>query len=119
MFRMLLKQLMVRAFCIAQASCALLLCLVATGHAQSIQEGQSLFATKCYSCHNVGSGDKTGPDLKAVTARRTKEWLHEFVNGPASMNAKGDAGARQLFGKFGATVMPDQGLTTQQIDSVL
>src|SRR5215831_3195081 len=105
MFRMLLKQLMVRTFWIAPASCALLLCLVATGHAQSIQEGQALFGAKCYSCHNVGSGDKTGPDLKGVATRRTKDWLHEFVNGPAAMNAKGDAAAKQLFGRFGATVM--------------
>jgi len=88
-------------------------------NAQSIQEGQALFGTKCYSCHNVGSGDKTGPDLKGVTTRRTEDWLHEFVNGPAAMNAKGDAAAKQLFGRFGATVMPDQGLTPQQIDSIL
>ena len=87
--------------------------------AQSIQEGQALFGTKCYSCHNIGNGDKSGPDLKGVTARRTKEWLHTFVNGPASMNAKGDPTARQLFSRFTATVMPDQALTPQQIDSIL
>jgi mono/diheme cytochrome c family protein len=90
-----------------------------TSYAQSASEGQSLFGAKCYSCHNVGSGDKTGPDLKGVTTRRTKEWLHEFINAPASMNAKGDPAARQLFSKFTSTVMPDQGLTPQQIDSIL
>ncbi len=90
-----------------------------SSQAQSLEEGQALFTGKCYSCHNVGSGDKQGPDLKGVTTRRTKEWLHEFVNGPAAMNAKGDPAARQLFSKFPATVMPDQGLTPQQIDSVL
>jgi len=119
MFRSLLKQVEVRSTCLSLAAAALLLLVVASGNGQSIQEGQALFGTKCYSCHNVGSGDKTGPDLKAVTTRRTKDWLHEFVNGPAAMNAKGDAAARQLFGRFGATVMPDQGLTPQQIDSIL
>jgi mono/diheme cytochrome c family protein len=104
----------------ATLACALLIVFAAgSANAQTIQEGQALFGGKCYSCHNIGSGDKTGPDLKGVTGRRTKEWLHEFVNGPASMNAKGDAAARQLFAKFGSTVMPDQGLTPQQIDSIL
>ena len=87
--------------------------------AQSIQEGQTLFGTKCYSCHNIGGGDKTGPDLKSVTTRRTKQWLAEFVNGPASMNSKGDAAANDLFRKFSPTVMPDQGLAQGQIDSIL
>jgi mono/diheme cytochrome c family protein len=98
---------------------ALLMVAAASANAQSIQEGQTLFTAKCYSCHNVGSGDKTGPDLKAVTTRRSKEWLHEFVNGPAAMNAKGDAAARQLFSRFPTTVMPDQALPPQQIDSIL
>lgn len=35
------------------------------------------------------------------------------------MNAKGDAAAQQLFAKFSSSVMPDQGLTPQQIDSIL
>lgn len=87
--------------------------------AQSAAEGQTLFETRCYSCHNIGSGDKQGPDLKGVTTRRPKDWLHMFVNTPAAMNAKGDPTARQLFSKFPSTVMPDQALTPQQIDSIL
>ena len=88
-------------------------------HAQSVQEGQTLFGAKCYSCHNIGSGDKQGPDLKGVTSRRTKEWLNEFINTPAAMYSRGDATAVELFKKFPATVMPDQALTQQQIDSIL
>ena len=88
-------------------------------YAQSIQEGQALFGTKCYSCHNIGSGDKQGPDLKAVTTRRTRDWLNEFINTPAAMNSRGDAAAVELFKKFPATVMPDQALTQQQIDAIL
>jgi mono/diheme cytochrome c family protein len=88
-------------------------------HGQSVQEGQTLFGAKCYSCHNIGSGDKQGPDLKGVTSRRTKEWLSEFINTPAAMNSRGDAAAVELFRKFPATVMPDQALTPQQIDSIV
>ena len=90
-----------------------------SAYAQSIQEGQALFGTKCYSCHNIGSGDKTGPDLKGVTTRRTKEWLGEFINTPAAINSRGDANATQLFKKFSPTVMPDQALGQGQIDSIL
>ena len=90
-----------------------------SANGQSIQEGQTLFGAKCYSCHNVGSGDKTGPDLKGVTTRRPKDWLNEFINAPSSMNSKGDATASQLFKKFSPTVMPDQALTQGQIDSIL
>ena len=92
---------------------------VVSAKAQTAGEGQALFSTKCYSCHNIGSGDKQGPDLKGVTSRRTKEWLHEFVNGPAGMNSKNDPVAVDLFKKFSPTVMPDQGLTPDQVDSIL
>src|SRR5262245_24891120 len=118
MFRILHKYL--NHGWLALIACALLTVLTGDStHAQSIQEGQALFGSKCYSCHNIGGGDKTGPDLKDVTTRRPKDWLHEFINGPAAMNMKGDAAAKQLFTKFTTTVMPDQGLTPQQIDSIL
>lgn len=86
--------------------------------AQSAAES-ALFESKCFSCHNIGSGDKQGPDLKGVTTRRTKDWLHEFINTPATVNAKGDPVARELFSRFPSTVMPDQALTAEQIDSIL
>lgn len=94
--------------------------VVAVGaQAQSSAEGQALFGTKCYSCHNIGSGDRQGPDLKGVTTRRTKDWLHAFINTPVAINSKGDPTATELFKKFSPTVMPDQALTPQQIDSIL
>ena len=98
---------------------AMLLLVSSSARAQSTQEGQSLFGTKCYSCHNIGSGDKQGPDLKGATTRRSKDWLHEFINAPANMNSKNDPAATELFKKFNPTVMPDQALTPEQIDSIL
>lgn len=88
-------------------------------HAQSSAEGQALFGTKCFSCHNIGGGDKTGPDLKGVTTRRTREWLHEYIQTPTAVKDKGDPVAADLFRKFPAVVMPDQPLTPPQIDSLL
>jgi len=87
--------------------------------AQSSAEGQVLFTTKCYSCHNIGSGDKTGPDLKGVTSRRAKDWLHQYIQTPTALKDKGDPIAVDLFKKFPTTVMPDQPLTPTQIDSIL
>jgi mono/diheme cytochrome c family protein len=88
-----------------------LLLLAASARAQVSEKAQAAFGGKCYSCHNVGGGDKQGPDLKGVTERRSKEWLHEFIKTPAAMNSKGDPAAAQLFKKFAPTVMPDQPLT--------
>ena len=95
------------------------LSLSISARAQSSAEGQALFGTKCFSCHNIGGGDKTGPDLKGVTMRRTKEWLHEYILSPAAVKDKGDPVAADLFRKFPATVMSDQPLTPPQIDSLL
>ena len=87
--------------------------------AQSTAEGEAQFSSKCYSCHNIGSGDKTGPDLKGVTSRRTKDWLHAYIQSPTALKDKGDPIAVELFRRFPATVMPDQTLTPVQIDLIL
>ncbi len=100
----------------------LLLCALRIGSA-SAQSPQSsagtMFEKKCYSCHNIGNGDKKGPDLKGLTARRSGAWIHEFAKSPAAMNRKGDPAAAELFRKFAPEVMPDQDLTDDQIDALV
>jgi len=93
--------------------------LVEGSYAQSSPEGQALFGARCFSCHNIGGGDKTGPDLKGVTTRRAKEWLHAYILSPTTVKDKGDPIAADLFRRFPATVMADQPLTPQQIDLIL
>jgi mono/diheme cytochrome c family protein len=90
-----------------------------TAQAQTPSAGATLFEKKCYSCHNIGGGDKKGPDLKGATLRRPRAWLHEFIKTPATMNRQGDAEAAALFKKFAPEVMPDQDLTDEQIETVL
>ncbi|HXG94661.1 MAG TPA: c-type cytochrome [Blastocatellia bacterium] len=87
--------------------------------AQQPSPGAVIFEKSCYSCHNIGSGDKKGPDLKGVTARRTRDWLHEFIKSPAAMNRSGNVDAQALFKKFAPEVMPDQMLSPDQVDAVL
>lgn len=110
-----------RPFRVAVAALLLLLFLLlsTTARGQATERAQAAFGKSCYSCHNVGGGDKQGPDLKGVTERRTKEWLHEFVKSPAAMNSKGDQAAKELFNKFAPTVMPDQPLTPEEVDEIL
>ncbi|HLG14730.1 MAG TPA: cytochrome c [Blastocatellia bacterium] len=87
--------------------------------AQAPSPAATMFEKRCYSCHNIGSGVKKGPDLKGVTDRRTKEWLHEFIETPAALNRNGDPAATDLFKKFAPEVMPDQAMSTDEIDAIL
>ena len=113
------NNLFLKSFIRFVAMFGLAVAIVSSVHAQSSPEGQALFGARCFSCHNIGGGDKTGPDLKGVTTRRTKEWLHEYIQSPVTVKDKGDPVAADLFRRFPATVMADQPLTPQQIDSIL
>ena len=39
------------------------------------------FKTSCSSCHTIGGGRLTGPDLKDVGKRKDRAWLVRFING--------------------------------------
>jgi mono/diheme cytochrome c family protein len=79
----------------------------------------ALFEKMCYSCHNIGGGDKKGPDLKDVTQRRKREWLHQFIPTPKARKNAGDATAVELFKKYAPEEMPDQMVSADQIDQIL
>lgn len=98
---------------------SMLILLTGAALAQTPPPGAALFEQRCYSCHNVGDGNKIGPDLKGVTERRTKDWLHSFIPAPAALNSKGDPTATELFKQFAPAIMPDQMLTPAQIDEIL
>ena len=85
---------------------------------QAQDDGAKLFETRCYSCHNIGGGDKQGPDLKGETERQSRECIEEFVNSPTAMSRK-DPVAAELFKKFSPTIMPDQTLTPAELDSII
>ena len=100
---------------------AFVVATIARGSAQNQvpSPAATLFEKSCYSCHNIGGGDKKGPDLKGVTTRRTREWLHQYIATPAAMSRNGDRDAIELFKKYAPEVMPDQATTPDQIDSIL
>lgn len=65
------------------------------------EAGEHLFRQKCSGCHGHGTGDRpTGPDLAGVMERRSKDWVRNFISGPAEMAASGDEIAKQLFADY-------------------
>ncbi|QQR81320.1 MAG: cytochrome c [Deltaproteobacteria bacterium] len=82
-------------------------------------EAPAYFEKSCGSCHTVGRGDDVGPDLKGVTERRTREWLHQFIQSSQSVIQSGDPVANELFAKFKNKKMPDQDLAVEEIDAIL
>jgi mono/diheme cytochrome c family protein len=96
----------------------LLLPLCLSLYANGQDAGQKVFETKCYSCHNIGGGDKQGPDLKGVTELRSKEWLEEYIKSPTAMSKK-DPAAAELFKKYSPEVMPDQTLSPEEFTALI
>jgi mono/diheme cytochrome c family protein len=83
-----------------------LLLMAPRGHAQ---EAAEFFQQNCVSCHTVGGGRLTGPDLKNVTQRKEREWLVEFLQNPQAMMDKGDPYALKLQQEARGVVMPTPG----------
>ncbi|HKZ83716.1 MAG TPA: cytochrome c [Anaerolineae bacterium] len=82
-------------------------------------EGETLFKEKCAACHSVGEGDKVGPDLQGVTARRDRDWLLRWIAAPDQVLASGDPIATQLFEEYKQIAMPNLGLTPAQAESLV
>jgi cytochrome c2 len=83
-------------------------------------EARKIFTQRCMACHTYGKGVKVGPDLKGVTERRERAWLHKFIRSSQTVIASGDATAVALFQQFKQQQMPDwTDLSKEQIDSIL
>jgi mono/diheme cytochrome c family protein len=78
-----------------------------------------LFGKKCGSCHTVGEGDRTGPDLLGVTGRRDATWLRRFIPNAGAVIDGGDRAANDLLAKFKGVRMPEQVLTEAQLTDLL
>lgn len=61
------------------------------------EETVRFFKTNCASCHTIGGGRLTGPDLKDLKARQgDREWLVRFVRDPKAVIDAGDPYAANL-----------------------
>ena len=84
----------------------LLAVLILTAAVQA-QDPASDFKTNCSSCHTIGGGRLTGPDLKNVEQRQDRKWLMKFIVDPMGVVASGDAYARKLLEEARNVQMPN------------
>lgn len=95
-------------------------CMAVTAYATPpIEEGKSLFLSRCAACHNVNK-NMTGPALAGIEERRTLEWIISFIQSSQTMVKGGDSAALAIFEKFNKVPMPDHtNLTDENIKSIL
>lgn len=78
------------------------------------------FRQNCMSCHTIGGGRLTGPDLKDVTQRKDRTWLAKFMIDPKAVIDSGDPYARQLKEESRGAIMPTlPGMTPQRTQALL
>jgi mono/diheme cytochrome c family protein len=96
-----------------------LLMLSQSAQADPVDEGKSLFMSRCAACHNVNK-ILTGPALAGVDQRRSIDWIISFVHSSQTMIKKGDKDAVALFEQFRKIPMPDHpDLTDDNIKQIV
>lgn len=84
------------------------------------QEAADFFRQNCASCHTIGGGRLTGPDLKDVGKRKDHEWLVRFVLDPKAVIDGGDSYAQQLMQESRGVLMPTIfGISKDRVESLL
>ncbi len=84
------------------------------------EETVEYFRLNCTSCHTIGGGRLTGPDLKDVAERQSIEWLTTFIVDPKRVIDSGDADAQALFKEANGLYMPTlPGMTRQRAAALL
>lgn len=84
------------------------------------QDATAYFKQNCVSCHTIGGGRLTGPDLKDVTVRRDHAWLLRYMPNPKALIDAGDPVATQLFQEARGVLMPTlPGLSPSMVDSLI
>jgi len=105
------------ALVIAVSSALLLLCGNTIAWAQ---DAAAFFKQNCTSCHTIGGGRLTGPDLKDVTTRKDRTWFVQFLQSPKSMIDSGDPYAVKLQQEARGVVMPNiAGMNQQEAQALL
>ena len=81
------------------------------------QDTPDYFRQNCISCHTIGGGRLTGPDLKDVTKRQNREWLTKFLLNPRAVIDSGDPYAKKIFEEARNVPMPTPpGITPERAD---
>jgi mono/diheme cytochrome c family protein len=84
------------------------------------QEVPQYFRQNCSSCHTIGGGRLTGPDLKGVLERKDRPWLSRFIQNPKALIDSGDPYAVQLQQEARGVVMPTvSGMSPERAEALL
>ena len=84
------------------------------------QETADYFRENCTSCHTIGGGRLTGPDLKGVLTRKNRQWLVQFIQAPQAMIDRGDPYALKLKQEARDVVMPTiNGMNAARAEALL
>ena len=75
--------------------------------------GEYTFATRCAACHTIGDGERIGPDLRGITARRKREWILRMILEPDRLLAERDPIALALAARYTVVRMPNLGVTRE------
>jgi cytochrome c2 len=81
--------------------------------------GKQLFNAKCAACHNLDN-KMTGPALRGVSGRHSKEWLYKWIVNSSALIKSGDAEANKLWAEYKPSVMsafPE--LSKTDIDNII
>jgi cytochrome c551/c552 len=88
---------------------ALLLMLLAAALPCLAQQPADYFRQNCASCHTIGGGRLTGPDLKDVGQRKDRAWLAQWLQNPKALIDAGDPYANKMLQDSRGVVMPAVG----------
>lgn len=84
------------------------------------QETADFFKLNCASCHTIGGGRLTGPDLKNISQRKDQAWLIKFIQDPKAVIDAGDSYAVELLKEYKGTLMPTiPGITRARAEALL
>jgi len=93
--------------------------------------GEDLFNSRCATCHSIGQtigqgldhnndrGDKLGPDLLGVVAKRERIWLVRWLFEPDVMLQEKDPLAIALYNQYNKVPMPNLQLESKQIAELI
>lgn len=98
---------------------ATLLFMNVSGKTISINDGKTIFGSRCAACHNVNA-QVVGPALANVDQRHSIDWIINFVHSSQALVKGNDKQAVAVFNEFNHTVMPDHpDLSGDQVKSIV
>lgn len=82
-------------------------------------KGKELFNANCAACHKLDA-KMTGPMLRGISAKHSKEWLYKWIKNSSELIKSGDAAAVKLWEEYKPSVMTAfPQLSNTDIDNII